>query len=74
MTPLWMVSRLFQPLLLLVFKFTMLCDVDNYDSTKLVVFGLLQIWECALNWFTVEPLHECFFDICPHPWFRGNIS
>lgn len=21
-------------------------------------------WECALNWFTLEPLHECLLNIC----------
>ena len=47
-----------------MFKFAMFCHVDNFDSTKLVIFGLIQIWECALNWFTMEPVHEPKLDIC----------
>jgi len=31
------VSRLFLLLLMFMFKFAMLCHVDNFDSTKLVV-------------------------------------
>ena len=59
-----MVSRLFQLLLLFVFMSAMLCHMDHFDLTKLVVFGLIQIWECALNWVTVEPVHEHLLDIC----------
>jgi hypothetical protein len=25
---------------------------------------LIHIWECALNWFTMEPVHEPKLDIC----------
>ena len=25
---------------------------------------LIQIQECALNWYTMEPVHEPKFDIC----------
>jgi hypothetical protein len=27
-------------------------------------FWLIQIWECALNRFTVELVHECMLDVC----------
>jgi hypothetical protein len=27
-------------------------------------FRLIQIWECALNWFTVTPVHEYMLDVC----------
>ena len=50
MTPGQMVSGLFQLLLLFIFGFGITCHVDNFDSTKLVIFGW--IWECALNWLT----------------------
>ena len=36
-------------LLLVIFKYAMLCHVDNFDSIKLVIIGLIRIWECALN-------------------------
>ena len=42
----------------------MSCQVDNFDLTELVIFGLIQIWDCALNGFILEPLHECLVDIC----------
>ena len=42
----------------------MSCRVDNFDSTKLVIFGLIQIRECALNWFLVESVHKLKLDIC----------
>ena len=42
----------------------MFCHVDNFDSAKLVIFGLIQIWECALNWFTMELVHKPKLDIC----------
>jgi hypothetical protein len=29
----------------------MFYHVDIFDSTKLAIYGLIQIWECALNWF-----------------------
>ena len=45
-----MVSWLFQLLFMFMFKSSMLCHVDNFDLVKLVIFGLIQIWECALNW------------------------
>ena len=38
--------------------------MDDFDSTKLFIFLLIQIWECALNLFIVELLHECLLDIC----------
>ena len=38
--------------------------VENFGSTKFVIFGLNQIWECALNWFAMEPVHEPKLDIC----------
>ena len=33
-----------------MFKSTMFCHVDGFDSIELVIFGLLQIWECARVW------------------------
>ena len=30
----------------------------------LIIFGLLQIWECALNWCTLKPIHKHILDIC----------
>ena len=38
--------------------------MDNFNSVELAIFGLIQIWECALSWFTVEPVHKCQPDIC----------
>ena len=67
MTPLIlvrMVSLLLQPLLLFMFRFVMPCHVDKFDLLKVVIFGLIQIWECALNWFTVKSVHEPKVDIC----------
>ena len=52
----------------------MSCHVNNFDSTKLVNFGIIQIWECALNWFTVEPVRERLLDICHLYGLGGNIS
>ena len=40
-----------------MFKFAMFCHVDNFDSIKLAIFGSIQIWECALNLFTMELVH-----------------
>ena len=42
----------------------MFCRVDNFDLTKLAIFRLLQIWRCALNWFTMKLVHEPKFGIC----------
>ena len=38
----------------------------NLDRTKLFyfVFGLIQIWECALNLFILEPVHKHLLDVC----------
>jgi hypothetical protein len=41
----------------------MFCHVDNLDSTYLIIFGIIQICECALNWFVVERVHEPKLDI-----------
>ena len=41
----------------------MSCNVDKFDPTKLAIFGLDKIWECALNWFIMELLHECLLEI-----------
>jgi len=56
-----MISWLFQLLLLIMFKYAMFYHVDNLDSTYLIIFGIIQICECALNWFVVERVHlrEC---------------
>ena len=55
-----MVSKLFQ--VLLSFKFDMPYHVDDDDLTKLFKFELIQICECALNWFILERLYECMLD------------
>ena len=47
-----------------MFMYAMSCNVDNFDSLELIIFGLLQIWECTLNWFIVEPVHKHLLDIC----------
>ena len=46
-----------------MFKFAMFGHVDNFDSTELGFIGSIQIWECAFNWFTMEPVHESRLDI-----------
>ena len=68
-----MVSRLFQLLLLFMFRSAMSCHVDNFDSTKLLVNGLIQRRECVFNWFTLELLHKCMLDICHLCGLRGII-
>ena len=47
-----------------MFKYAMVCHMDNFDSTKLAIFLLIQIWEGALNWFIVDPIHEQKLDMC----------
>ena len=45
-----------------MFKFAMFC---HFDSMELVIFGSLQTWECALNWFLqAQPVHEPNLDMC----------
>ena len=46
-----------------MFKYIMSYHVDKFDSTKLVILGLVQIWECALNWFIVELVYKRLVDI-----------
>ena len=41
-----------------MFKFALFCHVDNFHSTMFTNFGSNQIWECALNMFTMEPIHK----------------
>ena len=47
-----------------MFKFVMFFRVDNFGSTKFVIFGLIQIWDCALNWFAMKLVHKPKLDIC----------
>jgi len=47
-----------------MFKYVVFCLVVNFDSTKSVIFLSIQIWECALNYFTMEPVHELKLGIC----------
>jgi hypothetical protein len=54
-----------------MFKFAMYFHVDNFDSAKFFIFGLILIGECALNWFIMEPVHEPKFDICHLPGFQA---
>jgi hypothetical protein len=51
----------------------MSCHVDNFDTTKLVNFGIIQIWERALNWFIMEPVRERLLDICHLCGLGGNM-
>jgi hypothetical protein len=37
------------------------------------IFGIIQMWRCALNWFTLEPVHRPKLDICHLCGFKGNI-
>ena len=46
-----------------MFIYVMFCHVDDFDSTKLVIFGLIQIWEFALKWFTAGSVHEPKLDV-----------
>ena len=57
-----------------MFKFVMFYHMDNLNSTKVAILGLNQIWDCALNWSTVEPVHECILDICPLRSFGATNS
>ena len=60
-----MVSWLFQLLLLFMFKFAMLCHVNLFIySTYIAILGLIQMCECALNWFTMELVYKPKLDIC----------
>ena len=36
-------------------------------------FGLIHIWECTLNWFTMEPIHIPKLGIYHLCGFKGNI-
>lgn len=54
-------------------KSTMFCHVDIFNSTMLTIFGLIQIWECALNWFTMSSFMDQNLTFVT-PWFRGTIS
>jgi hypothetical protein len=38
--------------------------VDIFDSIELSISRLIQIWEYALNWFTMKPTHKPKLDIC----------
>ena len=42
----------------------MFSHVNNFDSTKLTIFELIQDWRCVLNRFTMELVHEPKLDIC----------
>ena len=53
-----MVSWMFEILLSFVLKSAMFCHMDNFDSTKVSFFGLVQTLECALYWFAMEPIHK----------------
>ena len=65
-----MVFWLFQLPHLLMIKSAIFCHVNNFDSTKLSIFGLIQIWECALNRCTIEPVHKPILDTC-HLYILG---
>ena len=45
-----------------MFKSAMVYHMGNFDSTKLVSFGLIQIWECVLSWFIMKPIHDLKLD------------
>ena len=44
--------------------FAMFCQVDKFDPMKLVIFVVIRVWECALDWFTMAPVYKCLLDIC----------
>ena len=69
-----MVSWLFQLLLLIMFKSAMFCHVDTLHSTYLIILGIIEICECALNWFCSGsgPWAKTWH-LSP-PRLRGNIS
>ena len=41
-----------------MFKSPMFHHLDNFYSTKLAMFGLIQIHVYALYWFTIEPIYK----------------
>ena len=55
-----------------MFESITFCHVDNFDSTKLSIFGLIQALECSLDWFIMELVHQCLLDIC-HLYGLGAI-
>ena len=61
---LWIVSTTVLLLFMFMFMFVVSCHVDHFDLTKLAIFRLLQIWQCALNWFIMELVHKPKFDTC----------
>ena len=38
--------------------------MDNIDLTDISDFGLIPIWECALNWILLELIDEPKLNIC----------
>ena len=51
-------SLLFQLLFLFMLKFAMLCNMDNFDSTKLVDFGLIQYGSVLTIFLIVELIYK----------------
>ena len=56
--------RLFQLLLMFMVKFGISCHVDNFDSTKLAIFGLIKHGSVISTGFTTEPFQKHPLDIC----------
>ena len=55
-----------------MFMYTILYQVDNFDSLELVNYGIIQIRECALNWFMMKLVHKRMLDICRLSWSRAT--
>ena len=56
-----------------MFMSLMFHHLDNVDSTKLAMFGLIQIWEYTLNQFTMKPIYRKNWHLSLVQ-FKGNIS
>jgi hypothetical protein len=59
----WWLLDCFNKLLLFMFRFDMSNHLDILYSIKLGFLGSIQIWECALNCFIMEPVQERMLDI-----------
>ena len=45
-------------------KVAMFYHVDDFESIQLAIFESIQIWECALNRVTMEPIQNPKLNIC----------
>ena len=71
LTLVWIVSWLFQLLFLFMFKYAMLCHMDDFDWTQLFIFGFhSNMGMCSQ--LVYNPQTKTWH-LSP-PWFRDNIS